>query len=70
MTFHDGALYLSGGVLAGSAPTWEIMKWSGWTGTTFTNRKVIYKAPKGFQGFNGVAFGQTAGSTSASTPGC
>jgi hypothetical protein len=57
MTFHDGALYLSGGVLAGPTPTWEIQKWSGWTGTTFTNRKVIYAAPKSFQGFNGIAFG-------------
>jgi glucose/arabinose dehydrogenase len=57
MAFHKGALYLSGGVLGAGGPTWEIQKWSGWTGTTFTSRKVIYTAPKGFQGFNGVAFG-------------
>jgi glucose/arabinose dehydrogenase len=57
MEFHAGALYISGGVLAGAGPTWEIMKWSGWTGTTFTNRTVIYTAPKGFQGFDGLAFG-------------
>jgi hypothetical protein len=57
MTFHDGALYLSGGVLTATGPAWEIMKWSGWTGTTFTSRHVLYTAPQGFQGFNGVAFG-------------
>jgi glucose/arabinose dehydrogenase len=57
MTFHAGALYLSGGVIGSGGVTWEIMKWSGWNGTNFTNRKVLYTAPKGFQGFNGVAFG-------------
>jgi glucose/arabinose dehydrogenase len=57
MTFHLGALYLSGGVLTSAGPTWEIMKWTGWNGTTFTNRKAVYTAPNGFQGFNGIAFG-------------
>jgi glucose/arabinose dehydrogenase len=57
MTFHDGALYLSGGFAANGAPSWQIAKWSGWNGTTFASRKTVYTAPKGFQGFNGIAFG-------------
>jgi glucose/arabinose dehydrogenase len=57
MTFHAGALYLSGGVLGSTGPVWSIQKWSGWTGSTFTTRKTLYTAPTGFQGFNGVVFG-------------
>jgi glucose/arabinose dehydrogenase len=56
MAFHHGALYLSGGFLQGKVPVWQIQKWSGFTGTDFTTRKVVYTAPKGFQGFNGIAF--------------
>ncbi|HLI61384.1 MAG TPA: hypothetical protein VKV21_17130 [Solirubrobacteraceae bacterium] len=56
MAFHRGALYLSGGFLKGKMPVWQIQKWSGFTGTDFTTRKVIYTAPKGFEGFNGIAF--------------
>jgi len=57
VAWHDGALYLSDGALVGGAPTWQISKWSGWTGAAFTSEKVIYTAPTGFQGFNGIAFG-------------
>jgi glucose/arabinose dehydrogenase len=57
MAFHGGSLYLSGAVLGSAGPTWEIVAWSGWNGTTFANRRVVYTAPKGFQGFNGIAFG-------------
>ncbi len=35
----------------------QLLAWSGWNGTTFTKRKVIYTAPKGFPGFNGLGFG-------------
>jgi glucose/arabinose dehydrogenase len=56
MAFHHGALYLSGGFLKGKMPVWQIQKWSGFTGTDFTKRTVVYTAPKGFQGFNGIAF--------------
>lgn len=56
MAFHHGALYLSGGFLKGKVPVWQIQRWSHFTGTDFTKRKVIYTAPKGFQGFNGIAF--------------
>jgi glucose/arabinose dehydrogenase len=34
-----------------------LQKWTGFNGTTFARRKVIYTAPKGFEGFNGIAFG-------------
>jgi hypothetical protein len=35
----------------------KLLAWSGWNGTTFTTQKTIYTAPKGFPGFNGLAFG-------------
>ena len=43
--------------LAGKSVKWQLLKWSGWNGTTFTKRQVLYTAPKKFQGFNGIAFG-------------
>lgn len=49
VTFHKGILYVS-------APG-QILAWSGWTGTKFTTHKTVYRAPKGFPGFNGLAFG-------------
>jgi glucose/arabinose dehydrogenase len=58
LTWHKGALYVSGGVpTSKTAATWTIQKWSGWNGTSFAKRTVLYTAPKGFQGFNGIAFG-------------
>jgi glucose/arabinose dehydrogenase len=42
------SLYLSNGM--------QILRWSGWNGTKFTSSKVIANGPKGFSGFNGVAF--------------
>jgi glucose/arabinose dehydrogenase len=57
LAWHKGALYVSGGVLTAKGPKWQIQKWTGWNGTTFTSQKAIYTAPKGFQGFNGIAFG-------------
>jgi glucose/arabinose dehydrogenase len=57
MAWHDGALYLSGGWLVNGAPTWQIARWSGFNGTTFTSQTVLYTAPKGFEGFDGIAFG-------------
>lgn len=58
LAWHKGALYVSGGSF--TSPTtakWQLLKWSGWNGTTFTRRKAIYTAPKKFFGFNGIAFG-------------
>ncbi len=58
LAWRGGALYVSGGSLTGpTSAKWQILKWSGWNGTAFTKRRAIYTAPKGFQGFNGIAFG-------------
>jgi glucose/arabinose dehydrogenase len=58
LAWHGGALYVSGGSITGpTSAKWQILKWSGWNGTTFTKQKAIYTAPKKFQGFNGLAFG-------------
>jgi glucose/arabinose dehydrogenase len=58
LAWHKGALYVSGGTpTSATAATFTIQKWSGWNGTTFASQKVIYTAPKKFQGFNGIAFG-------------
>jgi glucose/arabinose dehydrogenase len=58
LAWHGGALYISGARVTGpKSGKFELLKWSGWNGTTFTKRQTIYTAPKGFQGFNGLAFG-------------
>ena len=58
LAWHQGALYVSGGSLTGPhSAKWQLFKWSGWNGTTFTKRQAIYTAPKKFDGFNGIAFG-------------
>jgi glucose/arabinose dehydrogenase len=58
LAWHRGALYVSGGTMTGPhSAKWQLLKWSGWNGTTFTKRKAIYTAPKKFDGFNGLAFG-------------
>jgi glucose/arabinose dehydrogenase len=55
--FHAGTLYVSGGTPTGpKSATWQILAWSGWNGTKFAKQKVVYTAPKGFQGFNGLGF--------------
>jgi glucose/arabinose dehydrogenase len=56
MAWHGGALYLSAASLIRGKPTFQILRWSGFNGTTFTTQKAIYTAPKGFQGFDGIAF--------------
>jgi glucose/arabinose dehydrogenase len=57
LAWHKGALYISGAVIGSKGPVWHLWAWSGWNGTTFAKQKSIYTAPKGFDGFNGVAFG-------------
>ncbi len=58
LAWHQGALYVSGGSITGPhSAKWQLLKWSGWNGTTFTERRAIYTAPKKFAGFNGLAFG-------------
>ncbi len=49
LTFQAGALYVAAGP--------EILRWSGWNGARFTTRKLLFRAPRGFDGFNGLAFG-------------
>jgi hypothetical protein len=57
LTWHQGALYISGAELTATGAKFQILKWSGWNGTTFAKQQAIYTAPKKFQGFNGLAFG-------------
>jgi glucose/arabinose dehydrogenase len=58
LAWHDGSLYLSGGVITGkNSATWTLQKWSGWNGKQFKTRKIIWTAPKGVDGLNGIAFG-------------
>ena len=57
LIWHDNALFISGGVLTGSGPQFEILKWSGWNGTAFSSHTVVWKAPKKLNGLNGIGFG-------------
>ena len=58
LAWYKGALYVSGGLFTGPTTSkWQLLKWSGWNGKTFTKRQAIYTAPKKFAGFNGLAFG-------------
>jgi hypothetical protein len=57
LAWHAHKLYISGGVLTPKGPSWRLVSWGGWNGTTFTKRHTLYTAPKGFDGFNGIAFG-------------
>jgi hypothetical protein len=57
LAWHAKKLYISGGVLTSKGPSWRLISWGGWNGTTFTKRHTLYTAPKGFDGFNGLGFG-------------
>ncbi len=57
LAWHKGALYISGGSVGATGAKFQILKWSGWNGTSFSKKKVVYTAPKKFQGFNGLAYG-------------
>jgi glucose/arabinose dehydrogenase len=57
LAFHNGTLYVAGGYLTAGGATFKILAWSGWNGKAFKKQKSIYTAPKGFQGFNGIAVG-------------
>jgi glucose/arabinose dehydrogenase len=56
LAWHQGALYVAGGSITKKGPVFTLQRWSGFSGTTFAKRTVIYTAPKGFAGFNGIAF--------------
>jgi glucose/arabinose dehydrogenase len=49
LAFHQDALYVAAGP--------EILRWSAWNGSSFAVRKVLARGPRGFDGFNGLAFG-------------
>jgi glucose/arabinose dehydrogenase len=57
LVWHKGTLYVSGASAGAQGIQFQLQAWSGWTGSQFTKQKVIYTAPKGFDGFNGLAFG-------------
>jgi glucose/arabinose dehydrogenase len=58
LAWHKGALFVSGGTpTSATSGKFQILKWSGWNGTSFSKHRVVYTAPKKFQGFNGIAFG-------------
>ncbi len=57
LAWRTGTLYISSGTFTKQGPKFQLLAWSGWNGTTFTSRRAIYTAPKGFDGFNGLAFG-------------
>jgi glucose/arabinose dehydrogenase len=58
VVWHNGTLYVSGGnPTSATAGTFTISAYSGWNGSQFAKQKVIYTAPKKFQGFNGIAYG-------------
>ena len=57
LAWHRSALYISGASVTSQGIKFQLLAWSGWNGSTFTKQKVIYTAPKGFDGFNGLAFG-------------
>jgi glucose/arabinose dehydrogenase len=58
LAWHAGTLYVSGGSQVGpKTAAWTIQAWTGWDGTGFASRRVLYTAPKSFGGFNGLAYG-------------
>jgi glucose/arabinose dehydrogenase len=57
LAWHHNKLYISGAVLDHGRPSWRLMSWSGWNGTTFKVRKSLFVAGKKFDGFNGIGFG-------------
>ena len=57
LAWHHGALYISGAALTAHGPSWRLVRWSGWTGSTFTHRKNIFVASRKLDGLNGIAFG-------------
>ena len=58
LAWHKGSLYVSGGTVTGpTSAKWQLLKWSGWNGSSFARQKVVWTAPKKLDGLNGIAFG-------------
>jgi glucose/arabinose dehydrogenase len=49
LAYRKGVLYVSG--------DGKLLAYSGWNGTRFAKVKTVFKGPKGFPGFGGLAFG-------------
>jgi glucose/arabinose dehydrogenase len=59
LAWHGSALYISSASITAEGKKFQLLKWSGWNGTSFAHRTVVWTAPKKFDGFNGIAFGPT-----------
>jgi glucose/arabinose dehydrogenase len=57
LAWHDDSLYVSGGTVTSTGISWQLQRWTGWNGNSFKHQRVIYTAPTGFDGFNGLGFG-------------
>jgi glucose/arabinose dehydrogenase len=57
LAWHGNALYISGASLTATGAKFQLLKWSGWNGTSFAHRQAIWTAPKTNNGLNGIAFG-------------
>jgi glucose/arabinose dehydrogenase len=58
LAWHARSLYVSGGTLtAKHTIKWQLQRWSRWNGTKFAKRTVVWTAPAGLDGLNGIAFG-------------
>jgi glucose/arabinose dehydrogenase len=49
LAWRNNTLFISAGT--------RLLAWRGWTGRKFRHQRTIYRAPPGFTGFNGLAFG-------------
>jgi glucose/arabinose dehydrogenase len=57
LAWRKGSLYIAGGSITKQGPVFGIWQWSKFSGTAFAKQKMIWTAPKGFDGTNGIAFG-------------
>jgi glucose/arabinose dehydrogenase len=56
LVWHGGTLYISGGVIGKTGPQFGVWAWSGWSGSDFGKKTLIWKAPKKLDGLNGIAW--------------
>ena len=54
LAWKNGTLYATIGQTNGRP---QLVAWSGWTGSAFTKKRVLWSGPKRFSGFNGLAIG-------------
>jgi glucose/arabinose dehydrogenase len=57
LAWHRNALYISGATLTSHGPSWRLVRWSHWNGTTFKARKTLFVANRKLDGLNGIGFG-------------